>query len=45
MRPTMLYGIEYLTAKNQHKNKMRMLCFMCGKTKYDKIRNDNIIEY
>jgi hypothetical protein len=35
--------------KNQHENKisvaeMNMLRWMCGKTKCDKIRNDNIRE-
>jgi hypothetical protein len=49
VRPKMLYGTLCRAVKNQHKNKlsieeMRMLCWMCGKTRRDKIRNDNIRE-
>lgn len=38
-----------LGGKNQHKNKistseMRMLHWMCGKTRHGRIRNDNIRE-
>jgi len=46
-RPTMLYGIECWAVKKQHENKlsvtkMRMLRWICGKTRWDKIRNDSI---
>jgi hypothetical protein len=43
----MFYGTECWTVKNQHGNKvneMRMLCWMCGKTRWDKIRNVNTIK-
>jgi hypothetical protein len=45
----MLYGIECWVVKNQHGNKFsvvetRMLCGMCGTTRRDKIRKDNIRE-
>jgi len=41
----MLYGAECWTVKNQHKNKicvakMRMVRWMCGKTKCDRIRTN-----
>lgn len=46
----MFYEIKYWTIINSHENKvsiaeMKMLNWMCGKTKYGKIKNDNIIEY
>jgi hypothetical protein len=46
VRPAMLYGTESWTVKNHHENKislaeMRMFCWMCGKTRQDKIRNAN----
>jgi len=47
-RPTMLYGIECWAVKKQHENKLsvtkmrRMLRWMFGKTRWDKIRNVNI---
>jgi len=45
----MLYGMECWVVKNQHENKisvaeMRMLHWMCGKTRRDEIRSDNIRE-
>ncbi|KAI5440135.1 hypothetical protein KIW84_025471, partial [Lathyrus oleraceus] len=50
VRSVMLYETKSLTVKNQHKNKvsvieMRMLRWMCGNTRDDKIKNDNIREY
>jgi len=38
---------KFWMSKNQHENKISMteimmLCWMCGKTKWDMIRNDNI---
>jgi len=41
----MLYGTQCQAVKNQHENKVslaevRMLRWMCGKTRWDKIRND-----
>jgi len=49
VRLVVLHGAECWEVKNQHENKtslagMRMLCWMCGKTRQDKIRNDNIRE-
>ena len=49
VRPTILYGTECWTVKSQHENKvgvaeMRMLWWMCGKTRQDKIRNGAIRE-
>ncbi|XP_070014686.1 uncharacterized protein [Nicotiana sylvestris] len=49
VRPTMLYGAEYWPVKNSHIQKMkvaemRMLRWMCGHTRIDKIRNDDIRE-
>lgn len=46
IRPAMLYETKYWEVKNQHKNKVsvaevRMLRWVCGKTRRDKIRNDN----
>ena len=45
IRPTMLYGTECWAVKKQYVNKMnvvemRMLRWMCGKTKRDKVRNE-----
>jgi hypothetical protein len=44
----MLYGKECWAVKNQHENKisvakMRMLHWMCGKNRHDRIINDSII--
>ncbi|KAH1210522.1 LINE-1 retrotransposable element ORF2 protein [Glycine max] len=49
IRPAILYGIECWAVKSQHENKvgvaeMRMLRWMCGKTRQDKIRNEAIRE-
>ncbi|KAH1189471.1 Cytochrome P450 704C1 [Glycine max] len=49
VRPTILYGTECWAVKSQHENKvgvaeMRMLRWMCGKTRQDKIRNEAIRE-
>lgn len=43
----MLYEIKYWTLKNQHKYKVSvakkiMLRWRCGKTRHDKIKNNNI---
>ena len=47
IRPTMLYGTECWPVKKQYVSKMyvaemRMLRWMCGKTRRDKIRNERI---
>ncbi|KAM2568845.1 hypothetical protein TB2_009032 [Malus domestica] len=47
IRPSMLYGIECWVVKHQHIHKisvaeMRMLRWMCGHTRNDKIRNEDI---
>ena len=47
VRPAMLYGSECWAARKDHVQKlcvaeMRMLRWMCGKTKKDKIRNEHI---
>ena len=44
-RPALLYGTECWAVRKEHVNKicvveMRMLRWMCGKTKKDKIRNE-----
>ncbi|KAL5184476.1 LINE-1 retrotransposable element ORF2 protein [Glycine soja] len=49
VRPAILYGTECWAIKSQHENKvgvaeMRMLRWMCGKTRQDKIRNEAIRE-
>ncbi|XP_019261739.1 PREDICTED: uncharacterized protein LOC109239608 [Nicotiana attenuata] len=49
VRPTMLYGAECWPVKNSHTQKlkvaeMRMLRWMCGHTRLDKIRNKVIRE-
>ncbi|KAL5123787.1 Metal tolerance protein C1 [Glycine soja] len=49
VRPAILYGTECWAVKSQHENKvgvaeMRMLRWMCGKTRQDKIRNKAIRE-
>ncbi|RZB81212.1 LINE-1 retrotransposable element ORF2 protein isoform B [Glycine soja] len=49
VRPVILYGTECWAVKSQHENKvgvaeMRMLRWMCGKTRQDKIRNGAIRE-
>jgi hypothetical protein len=47
-RPAMLYGTECWAVKNQHENQVSvaemMLCWMSGKTRRDRIRNDTISE-
>ncbi|KAM1790899.1 hypothetical protein ACFX12_034922 [Malus domestica] len=47
IRPAMLYGTECWVVKHQHVHKMgvtemRMLRWMCGHTRKDKIRNEDI---
>ena len=47
VRHSLLYGTECWTIKKQHTHKisvaeMRMLRWMCGKTRINKIRNENI---
>ncbi|XP_060182471.1 uncharacterized protein LOC132612165 [Lycium barbarum] len=47
VRPTMLYGAEYWQVKISHVQKMkvaemRMLRWMCGHTRSDRIRNEDI---
>jgi len=49
VRPALLYGTECWTIKSQHENQVsvveiRMLCWMSGNTRHDKIRNDTIRE-
>ncbi|KAH1264626.1 Craniofacial development protein 2 [Glycine max] len=49
VRPAILYGTECWAVKSQHENKvgvakMRMLRWMCGKTRQDKIKNEAIRE-
>ncbi|KAH1257526.1 Transposon TX1 uncharacterized protein [Glycine max] len=49
VRSAILYGTECWAVKSQHENKvgvaeMRMLQWMCGKTRQDKIRNEAIRE-
>ncbi|KAH1220391.1 LINE-1 retrotransposable element ORF2 protein [Glycine max] len=49
VRPAILYGTECWAVKSQHENKvgvaeMKMLRWMCGKTRQDKIRNETIRE-
>ncbi|RZC13746.1 DExH-box ATP-dependent RNA helicase DExH10 [Glycine soja] len=49
VRPAILYGTECWAVKSQHENKvgvaeMRMLRWVCGKTRQDKIRNEAIRE-
>ncbi|CAL5373127.1 unnamed protein product [Camellia sinensis] len=50
IRPAMLYGTECWATKKQHVDKMsvaemRMLRWMCGKTRQDRIRNECIREW
>ena len=47
VRPAMLYGAKCWATKKQHVHKMgvaemRMLRWMCGQTRLDKIRNEDI---
>ncbi|XP_070003183.1 uncharacterized protein [Nicotiana sylvestris] len=49
VRPAMMYGAECWPVKNSNTQKMRvaemrMLRWMCGHTRMDKIRNDDIRE-
>ena len=49
IRPAMLYGAECWTTKRQHIQKMsvadmRMLRWICGHTRRDRIRNDDICD-
>ena len=48
-RPALLNRTECWTVKSQHENQvsvaeMRMLCWMSGKNRHDRIRNDTIRE-
>ena len=44
VRPALLYGAEtWATTRGQEVNEMRMLRWMCGVTRRDKIRNEHII--
>ena len=50
IRPVMTYGAECLPIRNDHMYKMdvvevRMLRWMCGKIKKDKIRNEHFREH
>jgi hypothetical protein len=47
IRPAMMYDAEYWATKGQRIQKMsiaeiRMLCWICGHTKKDRNRNDDI---
>ena len=47
VRPFLLYGTECCANKKQHTQKisvaeMRILRWMCGKTRIDKVRNEDI---
>ena len=47
VKPSLLYGTECWAIKKQHTHKInvaeiRMLRWMCGKTKMDKVRNEDI---
>ena len=47
IRPIILYGTECWAVKKQYESKMnvteiRMLRWMCGKTRSDKVRNEQI---
>jgi hypothetical protein len=47
IRPAMLYGAECWPTKSRHIQqlsvaKMRMLCWICGHTRLDRVRNDDI---
>jgi hypothetical protein len=47
IRPAMMYGAECWATKGQHIQKMsvaemRMLCWICGHTRWDRIKNDDI---
>ena len=47
VRPSLLYGTECWTSKKQHTQKisiveMRMLRWMCGKTRMNKVKNKYI---
>ena len=49
VRPALLYGTECWAVKSQHETQvsvaeMRMLRWMSGKTRHDRIRNDTIRE-
>jgi hypothetical protein len=49
IQPAMLYGAEYWPTKRQHVQKlsvaeMRMLRWICGHTRRDRVRNDDIHE-
>ena len=47
VRPALLYGAECWPVKKSHVQRMRvaemrMICWMCGHTRLDKIRNEVI---
>lgn len=48
VKPVVLHEIKCWAVKNQHNKKvsvaeMRMLRWICGKTRDDRIRNENVI--
>jgi hypothetical protein len=49
IRPAMLYGVEYWSTKRRYVQQlsvaeMRMLLWICGHTRRDRVRNDDIRE-
>jgi hypothetical protein len=47
IRPVMLYGVECRPTKRRHIQQLsvaeiRMLCWICGHTRLDRVRNDDI---
>jgi hypothetical protein len=47
IKPAMLYGVEYWPTKRWHVQQpsvaeMRMLCWSCGHTRIDRVRNNDI---
>jgi hypothetical protein len=49
IRPNMLYGVECWPTKRRHIQQlsvaeMCMLCWICGHTRLDRVRNDDILD-